>query len=61
VLRRRGSVLRLDAEGRDLRPRTSGLVQARYPGTLRGWVTVSAQISAQAGSPAARRSFRVKL
>jgi hypothetical protein len=48
------------AETRDLRPRTSGVVQLRYRGSLRGWTTAQVEI-APIGGQVVRRSFRVKL
>lgn len=59
---RRGSVVtRLDAAPRDLRPRTSGIVQLRYGGRLRGWVTARAEVATQPGMPVLRRTFRIRL
>jgi hypothetical protein len=50
----------LRATPRELRPRTSGLVQLAYRGRLRGWVTARVEIAAD-GVPVARRAFRVRL
>jgi hypothetical protein len=49
------------AEPRELRPRTRGLVQFRYRGALRGWVTARARIASQPGGPVVSRTFRVRL
>lgn len=51
----------LRAEGRDLRPRTAGVVQLPYRGALRGWVTARVRIASQPGGRAVQRTFRVKL
>jgi hypothetical protein len=61
AVRRGGAEMRLATEARDLRPRTSGVVRVLLPGSLRGWVTVSARITVQTGTPGVRRSFRVKV
>ena len=60
-LRRGSAVTRLDAAPRDLRPRTSGLVQLRYGGWLRGWLTATAEITTEPGMPVLRRTFRIRL
>ena len=52
---------RLRADARDLRPRTSGVVQVVYRGRLKGWVTARAQIVAQPGRPGVMRTFRLEL
>jgi hypothetical protein len=59
-LLRRGARTALAAEPRDLRPRTSGVVVARY-GARRGWRTVRVEIASAEGGPVVRRTFRVKL
>ena len=59
---RSGAALaRLRPEARDLRPRTSGIVQFRYRGALGGWLTATARIAAQPGRPAVVRTYRLKL
>ena len=50
----------LRAVARELRPRTSGLVQLAYRGPLRGLQVVRAEIVAD-GLPVVRRTFRVRL
>lgn len=60
-LRQGGAVTRLDAAPRDLRPRTRGLVQLRYGGRLRGWVTARAEVATQPGMAVLRRTFRIRL
>lgn len=60
-LLRGGHVTTVPAEPRDLRPRTNGVVQFRYRGTLSGWTTARVQIAPVEGEPVVRRSFRVKL
>jgi hypothetical protein len=59
-LLRRGARTALAAEPRDLRPRTSGVVVARY-GARRGWRAVRVEIASAEGGPVVRRTFRVKL
>jgi hypothetical protein len=51
----------LRAKARELRPRTSGVVQLAYRGRISGWVTAHARIAAQPGGPAVRRTFRIRL
>lgn len=58
---RGGVETRLHAEPRDLRPRTSGVVTARYGGRWVGWTTARVEITSSDGGTAVRRSFRVKL
>jgi hypothetical protein len=60
-LRRGPRRVTLRAEGRDLRPRTTGLVQFRYRGSLGGWVAARVEIAAGPGGRPARRTFHVKL
>ncbi len=61
TLRRRGrAAVRLRPETRTLRPRTRGIVEFRYRGRLRGWVTAQARISAGPGV-VARRTYRIRL
>jgi hypothetical protein len=61
ALRRGVAQTRLRAEGRQLRPRTGGIVQLPYRGALTGWVTAQARIAAQPGAAAVVRTFRVRL
>ena len=51
----------LRAEPRELRPRSSGVVQFVYHGRLEGWVSATATITASPGEPPVRRVFRAKL
>jgi hypothetical protein len=51
----------LRAEVRDIRPRTSGIVQFRYRGRLAGWVTARVRLVPAPGRQAVSRTFRVKL
>jgi hypothetical protein len=60
-LQRGAAHTRLRVDGRDLRPRTSGIVQVVYRGRLKGWVTARAQIVAQPGRPGVTRTFRLGL
>jgi hypothetical protein len=60
-LLRGGTRKALATEPRDLRPRTSGVLAARYGAGERGWTTVRVEITAADGRPAVGRSFRVKL
>lgn len=60
-LRRGGKRTALATEPRDLRPRTNGVLAARYGARQRGWTTVRVEITAADGGPAVGRSFRVKL
>jgi hypothetical protein len=60
-LTRGGARTSLAAEPRDLRPRTSGVVTARYGARRGGWTTVRVEIASVEGAPVLRRSFRVKL
>jgi hypothetical protein len=58
----RGSArTRLRHEVRDLRPRTSGVVQVPYRGRLRGWTTVRVELLGEPGRPPVVQTFRVKL
>lgn len=60
-LRRGSAGTRLDTAPRDLRPRTTGIVQLRYGGRLRGWVTARVEVATQPGMPVLRRTFRIGL
>jgi hypothetical protein len=58
----RGSArARLRHEVRDLRPRTSGIVQVPYRGRLRGWTTVRVEFVGEPGRRHVIQTFRVKL
>jgi hypothetical protein len=61
VLRHGSTRARLHPEARELRPRTSGLVQVLYRGRLRGWVTAGVRIAAEPGGRVVTRSFRIRL
>jgi hypothetical protein len=52
---------RLRSEPRELRPRTSGVVQLRYGGPLRGRVTARAWIVGPTGTRPVARTFRLRL
>ena len=60
-LRRGGAVTRLHAAPRDLHPRSSGIVQLRYGGRLRGWVTARVEVATPPGMPVLRRTYRIRL
>ena len=49
------------SEPRELRPRTSGVVQLRYGGRLRGRVTAQARIVGPPGIRQVARTFRIRL
>jgi hypothetical protein len=51
----------LGSEPRELRPRTSGVVQLRYGGPLRGTVTARAWIVGPPGSRPVARTFRIRV
>jgi len=55
------SVTMFGAEARELRPRTSGIVELIYRGRMRGWVTARAEIAVDRGRPVVARTFRVKV
>jgi hypothetical protein len=60
ALRRRGRVFAtLRPDPRRLRPRTRGIVQFRYRGAVRGWVTGHATVSV--GRAAVTSSYRIRL
>jgi len=60
VLARAGrTIARLRPVPRELRPRTSGLVQLRYRGSIRGVVAVRVRIAA--GRTTVLRTFRIRL
>ncbi|MCZ7587837.1 MAG: hypothetical protein M5U27_03025 [Gaiella sp.] len=61
VVRRRGRQTSLRAEPRVLRPRTRGIVQVRYAGRLKGWVTARVRIGPEPSRPAVTRTFRLEL
>jgi hypothetical protein len=52
---------RLRAAPRELRPRTTGLLQLPYRGRLRGWVTARVRIAAEPGRRVVARTFRIRL
>ena len=60
-LRRGGSSTSLTAEARELRPRTTGVVQLAYRGRLRGWVTARVEVRSERGRPVVARMFRLRL
>jgi hypothetical protein len=61
ALRRRGRRTALRNDPRELRPRTSGVVQFRYAGRLRGRVTARVRIAGPAGARPVTRTFRFSL
>jgi hypothetical protein len=61
VLRRGGVRARLRSVARELRPHTSGVVQLRYGGRLRGRVAARAWIVGPTGERLEGRSFRLRL
>jgi hypothetical protein len=52
---------RLRHEVRDLRPRTSGIVQVPYMGRRRGWTSVRVELVGEPGRPPVVQTFRVRL
>jgi hypothetical protein len=54
-------VATLVAGSRDLRPRTSGIVEFRLRGRRRGWITASVAIPAADGRGVLRRTYRIRL
>jgi hypothetical protein len=52
---------RVPSLARELRPRTSGFVELRYGGALRGWLTARLLVTSESGRTSLRRSFRIKL
>jgi hypothetical protein len=60
-LLRKGTSSSLRPEPRELRPRTSGLVQFRYRGKRGVWVTARVRLALEPGLPVVSRTFRVKL
>ena len=61
TLRHGADVAQLRADPRDLRPRTVGIVQFRYRGTLAGWVSATAWIPVAPGRAAVFRTYRVRV
>src|SRR5205823_509086 len=60
VLRReRQIVARLEPTARELLPQTSGIVQARYAGRVRGRVTAQVELSYGPGREEVRRAFQI--
>ncbi len=60
LYRGRRRLTRITADPRDLRPGTSGVLQFRYHGVVRGRVSVVADVSSESGRHIVRR-FRVRL
>jgi hypothetical protein len=58
---RRGFRVALRPEARELRPRTSGIVQFRYRGRVGAWVTAHVRTALGPGLPVLSKTFRVKL
>jgi hypothetical protein len=61
TLVRKGARSSLRPEPRDLRPRTSGIVQFHYRGKLGVWVAARVRLALEPGRPAVWRTFRVKV
>ena len=61
VLRRGRLRARLRSEPRELRPRTSGVVQLRYGGRLRGRVTALVRATLRPGGRVVTRTYRLRL
>lgn len=61
TLRVRTLAVSLRPERRELRPHTSGLVEFRYRGRLRGWLAVRARLNVQPHGRVVTRTFHVKL
>lgn len=62
ILRRGGrTVARLRPAARDLLPRTTGIVPARYAGRVRGRVIALVELSNRPGKGALRRAFHIRL
>ncbi|TML15102.1 MAG: hypothetical protein E6G33_09100 [Actinobacteria bacterium] len=62
ILRRgRRIVARLEPAARELLARTSGLVQARYTGRVRGRITAVVELSYGPGLGTVRRAFHLRL
>jgi hypothetical protein len=59
--RGRRIVARLQPAARELLPRTKGIVQARYSGSVRGPVTAVAELSNEPGGRVVRRTFPIRL
>ena len=70
-LARRGALISLSRHGRpfatlaagnrNLRPRTSGILEFRYRGRRRGWVTARVVVPAEPGRSIVRRTYRLRL
>jgi hypothetical protein len=62
VLRRSGRVVAtLHPQGQELLPRTSGVVDVVYRGSVRGRVTAVIELAGTAGGKSVRRSFPLRL
>lgn len=60
TLRRKGRAVRLRPTPRTLRPRSRGIVEFRYRGSLRGAIVARATVALEGGA-AARRLYRIRL
>ncbi len=54
-------IARLAAGARELRPQTSGILQFRYRGAQRGWVTARVDVSPETSGRVLLRTFRIRL
>jgi len=62
ILRRRQQIVaRLHPAARELLPKTTGLVQVRYTGRVRGPVTALVELSSESGGGVVRRAFHIRL
>jgi hypothetical protein len=62
TLRRRQSIFaRLQPASRQLLPRTTGIVQVRYSGRVRGRITALVELSSEPGGGAVRRTYHLRL
>ena len=60
-VRRGATEVRLRGDARDIRPRTTGVVQFGYRGAVAGWVTARVRLVPAPGRPAVSRIFRIEL